>query len=230
MRGACSSITFVPAAAIDTYARILRRRRPMSTLAILYATRDGHTHKIGQHLAERLVLHGHASELVDVRSVREPFDLRPFDGLILAASVHAGKHESEMVDFVRRHRIALAGVPTAFLSVSLTETTAEDANASPQARAKAMADVQDILERFFRDTGYRPTHTKPIAGALLYTHYGVLKRILMKFIAQRSGGPTDTSRDYEFTDWAALDRFADRFAEELQSRWRPEAAATHAST
>ena len=29
----------------------------------------------------------------------------------------------------------------------------------------------------------------------------------MKRIARKAGAPTDTSRDFEFTDWAALDRF-----------------------
>jgi menaquinone-dependent protoporphyrinogen IX oxidase len=51
----------------------------MSTLAILYATREGHTHKIAEHLAQRLVSRGHATQIVDVRSPREPFDLGRFD-------------------------------------------------------------------------------------------------------------------------------------------------------
>jgi menaquinone-dependent protoporphyrinogen IX oxidase len=29
----------------------------------------------------------------------------------------------------------------------------------------------------------------------------------MKQIARKAGAPTDTARDYEFTDWATLDRF-----------------------
>ena len=34
----------------------------------------------------------------------------------------------------------------------------------------------------------------------------------MKRIARKAGGATDTSRDYEYTDWAALDEFVDRFS------------------
>jgi menaquinone-dependent protoporphyrinogen oxidase len=37
----------------------------------------------------------------------------------------------------------------------------------------------------------------------------------MKRIAKKSGGDTDTSRDYEYTDWAALDRFLEQFAAEI---------------
>jgi hypothetical protein len=31
-------------------------------------------------------------------------------------------------------------------------------------------------------------------------------------MSKRRGGPTDTSRDHEFTDWKAVDRFAERLA------------------
>jgi menaquinone-dependent protoporphyrinogen oxidase len=196
----------------------------MSTVAIVYATREGHSRKIADHLAARLRARGHVTDVVNARSTPHGFDLGRHDAAIVAASIHAGKHEPEMIEFVRKRRLALAGIPVAFLSVSLTETTAEDTHATLEARAKASADVKEMLERFFRETGYRPTHVKPIAGALLYTQYGVLKRFLMKFIAGKGGGPTDTSRDYEFTDWQALDRFADAFADELPKTFPVESA------
>jgi hypothetical protein len=34
----------------------------------------------------------------------------------------------------------------------------------------------------------------------------------MKLISRRTGRPTDTSRDYDFTDWAGVAQFAERFA------------------
>lgn len=37
-------------------------------------------------------------------------------------------------------------------------------------------------------------------------------------ISRRSGGPTDTSREYEFTDWEAVDRFGREVAEGLAGR------------
>jgi menaquinone-dependent protoporphyrinogen oxidase len=47
----------------------------------------------------------------------------------------------------------------------------------------------------------------PVAGALAYSKYSFFVKLVMKTIAWKAGGPTDTSRDYEFTDWATLDRF-----------------------
>ena len=37
------------------------------------------------------------------------------------------------------------------------------------------------------------------AGALRYRDYGLLKRLMMKWIARQEGGDTDTSRNYEYT-------------------------------
>ena len=48
-----------------------------------------------------------------------------------------------------------------------------------------------------------------MAGRLAYTQYGFLTRFIMKWIARRQGGPTDTTRDYEFTNWDNVTRLAD---------------------
>jgi menaquinone-dependent protoporphyrinogen oxidase len=40
----------------------------------------------------------------------------------------------------------------------------------------------------------------------------------MRFIAKRAGATTDTSRDHEYTDWQALDRFADELAVDVDRR------------
>jgi menaquinone-dependent protoporphyrinogen oxidase len=53
--------------------------------------------------------------------------------------------------------------------------------------------------------------TELIGGAMAYTKYGPLLRWIMKQIAKRNGGPTDTSRDHEMTDWVQVERFVDRF-------------------
>jgi menaquinone-dependent protoporphyrinogen oxidase len=54
-----------------------------------------------------------------------------------------------------------------------------------------------------------------VAGALPYTRYNFLIRFMMRRIVKTEGGDTDTSRDYEYTDWAAVDRFAAEFVDEV---------------
>jgi menaquinone-dependent protoporphyrinogen oxidase len=68
------------------------------------------------------------------------------------------------------------------------------------------------MDRFLARYGWRPAITKLVAGALLYTRYGWLKRRMMKRIVAKAGGDTDTTRDFEYTDWNDLRDFAEDFA------------------
>ena len=65
------------------------------------------------------------------------------------------------------------------------------------------------------DAGWHPERVVPVAGALRYSQYNFLVRFVMKRIARKSGGSTDTTRDHDYTDWAALDRFVSEFADEV---------------
>jgi menaquinone-dependent protoporphyrinogen oxidase len=181
----------------------------MKRFLVLYATREGHTLRIAEHLATRLRVHGYEPELID--AARAPLDLpvSEYFGAILAASVHKQKHEKEMVRFVKRHLAELERIPAAFLSVSLSEAGAEDSAAPAARRAKAASDAQMMIDTFLADTGWRPLRTRAVAGALLYSKYNFILRLLMKHIAGKAGGDTDTSRDYEYTNWQALDEFVD---------------------
>ena len=51
-----------------------------------------------------------------------------------------------------------------------------------------------------------------IAGALVYSKYSRLLKWLMKRIAASAGNSTDTSRDYEYTDWQQVERYAARLS------------------
>lgn len=183
-------------------------------ILIVYATRYGHTRDIAEHVAGTIRAHGRP---VVSRNVREPssLDLSGCAGAILAASVYVGHHERAMIDFVRRRRAELEPLPTAFLSVSMSAATAEDAGQSLEQRARAARDVARVMTGFFQKTGWRPDRAIPVAGALEYTRYNLIIRWIMKRIARKAGASTDTSRDHVYTDWEALDRFATEFIAEL---------------
>ena len=200
----------------------------MKPFVVLYATREGHTRRIAEHIAIRIRDRGHPASLRDVRHLHEPFELDGFGGAFVAASVHTGKHEPEMVAFVKRHRGQLDALPTAFLSVSLTAATAEDATRPAVDRAKASADTQRVIEEFLTSTLWRPNRVRAVAGALLYSKYNFILRFVMKQIARRASTATDTSRDYEFTDWKALDELVDVMIADRLARTAPTARAAHA--
>ena len=93
-----------------------------------------------------------------------------------------------------------------------------DASAPAERRERAALDVTTIIQSFLAETNWRPARIKALAGALLYTKYNVLLRLVMKHIARQAGQDTDTSRDREFTDWAGLDDFIEEFIQHLLPR------------
>ena len=82
--------------------------------------------------------------------------------------------------------------------------------AGPAPDAERVA--REYRERFLAATGWHPTIARSFAGGLAYTRYRPWIRWVMKRISRRTGLPTDTSRDYEFTDWQAVAQFARQFA------------------
>jgi menaquinone-dependent protoporphyrinogen oxidase len=190
----------------------------MKPIAVVYATREGHTARIAEQVASGIRERGLHAVTLDAAKVAGAFDPGAHSAVVLAASVHAGRHEREMVELVKAHREALQALPNAFLSVTLSEAGAERKDASPEEHARFTADVTRMIDRFVADTGWRAEHFLPVAGALLYTRYNFLVRFVMKRIARQSGGSTDTSRDHEYTDWRALDEFVAAFSEEVKSR------------
>ena len=105
--------------------------------------------------------------------------------------------------YLRDHADELSGMPTALFQVSLTST-----NPDEEHTAAAYGMVDELLS----ETAFTPDMVGLFAGALVYTKYGWLKRLVMRRISKKEGGQTDTSRDWEYTDWDAVDRFAGVFA------------------
>jgi menaquinone-dependent protoporphyrinogen oxidase len=173
----------------------------MANLLMVYQTTDGQTRKIVEFIAEVARAEGHLVEVAatDSWSAGGRAEVQP-QGVLLAASVHVGRHAAEATRWVHENREALDDVPTAFVSVSLSA-------AGEDRRHEAAKYVVDFLE----ETGWRPTFTATVAGALRYTRYNFVKRTMMKQIASRGGLPTDTSKDHEFTDWEEVRRVAASF-------------------
>lgn len=175
-------------------------------LLLLYATREGQTEKIAERIAELLRARGHVVELRDAAHLPRGFLFAGFDGVILGAPVHYGRHAPELGAFVTSHRDELREIPSALFSVSLVA-----ASASPDERREA----QEYVEELQRRTGWRPGLVGLFPGALRYSRYRLPTRLVMRWISRRRGKPTDTSRDYEYTRWDSVERFAEAFLERL---------------
>lgn len=167
---------------------------------LLYATTEGQTKKIAEHLAGTLRA-GHTVTLHDMASNAKPPDVETFGAVICAASVHQGYHQDAAIDFVTATAAKLNARSTAYLSVSL-------AAAMPESRGEA----QQYCERFLETTGLKPIAALTVAGAIRLSGYDYFERQVMKYILTQRG-ITDLTADYEFTDWDGLDKFARDFVE-----------------
>ena len=165
----------------------------MARILIVYGTTEGHTRSVARRLAATVMAHGHTAVVDDATEAHVATD--GYDACIVCASIHQGRHQAAVAHFVRANLSFLDGVPTAFFSVSLTAALPD---------AEHQAEARSLAEAFARETGWRPGHIFLVAGALKYTEYDFMKRLLMRLIAQRRGGDTDTSRDFEYTDWQQL--------------------------
>lgn len=180
----------------------------MRPVLVVYATREGHTRKIADYVAERIRSRSLLVEVLNASEIPKRFPLDTYLAAVVCASIHVGVHEKEVVHFVKQHRVELAQIPTAFLSVSLAEAGAEDPKRPQSDRDAASGEVRRMIEAFFANTGWRADIVAPVAGALMYSKYNWLITWVMKRIARANKVPTDSSRDWVFTDWEALDRVA----------------------
>ena len=187
-------------------------------VAIFYATREGQTRRIAEHIAAELRSQSVDADVFNVRRLHAQLDWASYSTACIAASVHAGHHEPEMITFVKNHRFDLERLSAAFLSVTLSEAGAEDVTQSFERRQQSAADAHRMVGVFVEETGWRPAHALCVAGALNYSRYNFFIKLVMKHIARKAGAPTDTSRDYEFTDWPALDQFVEGVVRETAAR------------
>lgn len=172
----------------------------------LHGSKYGQAEAVLRRVARRLQSDGHAVDVVSGKSLPHAFRVEDFDAVVIAASVLVGRHPPYIRRFVRERLGTLALRPTAFISVN---------GASPESSPRWRATAREYVDRFLLQTGWRPRWSATFSGALRYTRYDPLTRWIMKRISRKVGGPIDTSRDYEFTDWDAVDRFAARLSHEL---------------
>jgi menaquinone-dependent protoporphyrinogen oxidase len=181
----------------------------MASVLVVYGTGEGQTAKVADRIVERLDDLGHDPEAFDVEALPTDLDLGSYDGVLVGASVHRGRHQRGIRSFVRAHHEDLAALPSGFFQVSLSAAVDDEAH-----HTETMGYVDELVE----ETAWHPDRIAVFGGALRYSEYGFLTRSLMKFIARRETGDTDTARDYEYTDWDEVTAFAEGFGAFLEGQ------------
>ena len=178
----------------------------MSSFLVLYGTGEGQTANVTDRIVEVLANRGHEATAVNAAEAGD-LNLASYEAILVGASIHVGKHQPAVVEFVENNRDTLAGKPTAFYQVSLSSATEES-------QEKAAGYVEEFVEA----TDWHPDRIGLFGGALRYSEYGFLKRLMMKQIAKRAMPDEDVSEDIEFTDWEEVEAFAADVAAFVEGR------------
>ena len=181
----------------------------MVSILVCYGTGEGQTATVADRIVDVLTGRGHDATAVRADDLPSAVDLEAFDAVLVGASVHMGTHQQSVRTFVIEHREQLAARPTGFFQLSMSSAVADESR---------QAEAAGYVETFLEDTGWHPDRIARFGGALRYSKYGFLKRLVMKRIAKTATGDTDTSRDYEYTDWDEVETFAADFASFVEGR------------
>lgn len=167
----------------------------MKTL-ILYFTTDGQTRKIAEKLAEVIT---HEVELISLKDPYVDFaeKIVNADQIVMGASIRYGHFNSLVYLFIEQHHTILNQKRSAFYGVNLTA----------RKENRKTPETNTYVRKFLTKIKWKPTHIEVIAGALLYPRYRFFDRIMIQLIMRLTKGETDSTQEYEYTDWLQIERF-----------------------
>jgi menaquinone-dependent protoporphyrinogen oxidase len=169
-------------------------------ILVVYGTKEGQSAKIANAISDELSLEGFVVDTYNAEEIPSDIRVNDYSGVVAGGSVHVSKYPAPLKKWIKANSAELSIKPSAFFSVCLG--VLEKENAQTQKAEKK------IVEDFFAWSGWRPKTWTIFAGAVKYSKYGWFTKQIMKMIVKKAGGNTDTSRDYEYTNWNEVKTFA----------------------
>ena len=166
----------------------------MKTL-ILYSSHDGQTKKIAQFIAEKM---GDVAEVMPLRA-ESAVDFQHFSQVVIGASIRYGHFNRHLYQFIEKYSQQLNQLPTAFFAVNLTARKPD----------KNTPETNAYTRKFLLRSKWKPTIARVFAGGLYYPRYSFFDRLMIQFIMRITGGETDVTKEIEYTDWQAVNKFAE---------------------
>src|SRR5262249_15048907 len=157
-------------------------------ILIAYGTSEGQTRKTANKIAARIHELGHDAHLFDTVSLEET-DVGSYDKVIVAGSVHQQRHQESVEVFVIASSAELQKRPTLFLSVSLSAAFRD-----------GILEAQSYVDEFLASTGWKPTQSLLVAGALRYDEYDYFKAQIIRYVVLKCREVEVAKGNYEFTD------------------------------
>ncbi|RIY36736.1 menaquinone-dependent protoporphyrinogen IX dehydrogenase [Psittacicella gerlachiana] len=179
----------------------------MTKVLLLSGTREGHTAKINDFIAQKLqenqkieILH-----LTLEQALQDNLDLSDFKAIVVGASIHYGHFPKALNHFVAKHLQELQTQPSYFFGVNLTARKAE--KSSPQTNV--------YVRKFLKSTPWQPQQVAVFAGALNYAQLNFFDRNMIRFIMWLTKGDTDPKTNKVYTNWQAVTEFAQQISQSL---------------
>ncbi len=168
----------------------------MAKILIIYATTDGHTREICRRLKLVIEQQAHRVTLMSIGDERD-VDVKPFDKIVLGASIRYGKHSKQVYEFIKRNEHILDGKPNAFFSVNVVARKPE----------KDQPETNPYLKKFLQQISWQPKELAVFAGKIDYQRCRFWDRLMIRLIMWMTKGPTDPNAVVEFTNWKQVETF-----------------------
>lgn len=167
---------------------------------IIYSSVDGQTLKICNKLRDEFLQNYQNVELISIDDFNE--DITNYDRLIIGASIRYGVHNKKIIDFINTNKKQLDSIKTAFFSVNLVARKSE----------KNTPGTNPYMINFFKTIDWTPNIVEVFAGKLDYKKYSFFDRVMIQFIMWMTKGPTNTSKEIEYTNWDKVKEFGIRLS------------------
>lgn len=175
-------------------------------LLVLHSGVYGHTRKVCETMREAWTARGIEATLAALPGdVPDPSE---FDAVVIGAAIRNGKHNPAILEFIEKRRSVLESRPNAFFSVNLVARKPH----------KNTPQTNPYVQAFLQSCPWRPDQVGVFGGRLDYQRYRRFDRWVIRFIMWMNKGPTAPDTQVEFTDWDAVRRFADDFADLVEGR------------
>lgn len=168
----------------------------MKTVLVLCSSTDGQTRKICDRLRQIMQ---DAGDMVMLTMIEDAREVSPADYqmAVVGARIRYGRTDARVIEYANRHAATLNAMPSAYFSVNIVARKSE----------KNRPETNPYVQAFLRRVAWRPDMLEVFAGKLDYPRYGVLDRMIIRFIMWLTHGPTEPDAVVEFTDWQRVEAF-----------------------
>ncbi|CAK9886385.1 MAG: Protoporphyrinogen IX dehydrogenase [menaquinone] [Candidatus Erwinia impunctatus] len=168
---------------------------------ILFSTRDGQTRDIAAYIAN-IVREKQECDVINILHITS-VEWEKYDRVLIGASIRYGHFHPQVARAVKTYLPQLQQRRSGFYSVNLTARKA----------GKNTPKTNVYTRKFLLDTPWEPECCAVFAGALRYPRYIFFDRVMIQLIMRITGGETDKTKEFEFTDWNQVGRFSHEFIE-----------------